>query len=603
MRARGIGFVLSLVAVTPAVAAAADAKPSIAVLVETTAGGPALASSIETALAPQASRVVSASEVRAALQFVSVPRPVDDAGAAVLRHELGVDAILGVSTKVADDGGLFLMVRVAEEGRVMRRFAATTRDSIAAEAARLVAELRFAAPVPPATPAPAATPRAAATALPDPISFEVPARSITLTDPPFSQLLGSEVLLLGTNGSYYKGRVVAANDATLEIQDAVARRSFRRGSVKTVKTLRTASVPVVATERVVVTLAKESVEGTVLEATDRTVLLETGTGSSRRFDWSDVIRVDVPAQRRTPSELLDPAEAGLTPEAIHQPKPPYPEKARFSNTTGLVVVEITVDVTGSVVRAEIVRSSPLFDESALETVRKWRYKPLVLEGKPIAWRTKINLRFELTDGRNKKKTEWKPHPIPPQLGPRFGEAGTKIASAGFGYVDSWTRLEVEGSGSRYESVSVFASLGYAFFPVRGVEVELRPFFQRYATLYGADDWTRDDSFGLSIGAARLFRLSESLFAGPQVTAGFFVTRSTADAAGPAFHVSQSGRAGTIGALIHLPIGRSGVASIVADYFVESSDLDLRQGSATGSGGGRRSGFETSFRLGFWWPRR
>lgn len=595
-----ISLLAALLVTLPGVAAAGeDAKPAIALLVETTAGGPALATAIEAALAPRSSRVVTASEVRAALQFLSIARPVDDTGASELRRELGVDGVVTVSSKPSGDGNHFLLVRLVDGSAVTKRFATVTRDSIAGEATRLVGELRFAAPAPPATPTP--PPRAAATAPPDPLAFDVPARSIVLTDPPLSQLLGSEVLVLGTNGSFYKGKAVAANDVTLEIEDAVARRSFHRGAIKTVKTLRPASVPVVATERVVVTMAKESVEGTVLEATERSLLVETGTGASRRFDWSDVLRVDVPAQRRTPSELLDPAVAGLVPEAIFQPKPPYPANARFSNTTGLVVVEITVDVTGTVVRADILRSSPLFDESALETVKRWRYKPLVLEGKPIAWRSKINLRFELTDG--KKKTEYRPHSIPPALGPRFGDAGTKIATAGFGYVDRWTRVDVENTGTKYESISLFASLGWAVFPANGVELELRPYFQRTATMYGEGDRTRDDSFGLTIGGARLFQVSESLFAGPQVTAGFFVTQSTDDAAGPAFYVSESGRSGTIGALVHLPIGRSGVASLVADYFVEVSSLDLKQGNATADGEARRSGFETSFRLGFWWPKR
>ena len=61
----------------------------------------------------------------------------------------------------------------------------------------------------------------------------------------------------------------------------------------------------------------------------------------------------------------------------------YPEAARTANVTGVVVVEITIGIDGSVADARVLRSISLLDQAALETVRQWRYQPVVVNGKPV----------------------------------------------------------------------------------------------------------------------------------------------------------------------------------------------------------------------------
>ena len=60
-----------------------------------------------------------------------------------------------------------------------------------------------------------------------------------------------------------------------------------------------------------------------------------------------------------------------------------------------MIVEIIVDVTGNVSSAKIVKSQPPFDDPALNTVKKWRYQPVIVNGQPIVWKSKVSLRFQL----------------------------------------------------------------------------------------------------------------------------------------------------------------------------------------------------------------
>jgi protein TonB len=60
-----------------------------------------------------------------------------------------------------------------------------------------------------------------------------------------------------------------------------------------------------------------------------------------------------------------------------------PDTARQAGITGVVVLEIVIAPDGSVRDAKILRSIPLLDQAALDTVRQWRYEPTLLNGAPV----------------------------------------------------------------------------------------------------------------------------------------------------------------------------------------------------------------------------
>lgn len=60
--------------------------------------------------------------------------------------------------------------------------------------------------------------------------------------------------------------------------------------------------------------------------------------------------------------------------------PSYPPNALGD---GAVIVEVRVDVNGSVTDARVVRSAPGFDRAALDAARRWRFRPAERAGVPV----------------------------------------------------------------------------------------------------------------------------------------------------------------------------------------------------------------------------
>lgn len=93
-----------------------------------------------------------------------------------------------------------------------------------------------------------------------------------------------------------------------------------------------------------------------------------------------------------------------TGEANYQPlfkaPPEYPQEALRKNIEGTVLLTATVDDMGFVRNPQIVESTAgeIFDDSALEAVRKFRYAPKFTDGKPVAVTGVLNLLiFEMVD--------------------------------------------------------------------------------------------------------------------------------------------------------------------------------------------------------------
>ena len=76
----------------------------------------------------------------------------------------------------------------------------------------------------------------------------------------------------------------------------------------------------------------------------------------------------------------------------------YPMQARQRGIEGWVVVEFTISTAGTVKDATVVASEPgnIFDRSALNAVRKWKYNPKVQGGKPVERSgVKVRLDFQM----------------------------------------------------------------------------------------------------------------------------------------------------------------------------------------------------------------
>jgi protein TonB len=71
------------------------------------------------------------------------------------------------------------------------------------------------------------------------------------------------------------------------------------------------------------------------------------------------------------------------PKAIKITRPQYPQEAFVKKVEGTVIVEILIDSTGRVVRARVIKSVPMLDAAALQTVYQWVFQPAVKHGRPV----------------------------------------------------------------------------------------------------------------------------------------------------------------------------------------------------------------------------
>ncbi len=84
------------------------------------------------------------------------------------------------------------------------------------------------------------------------------------------------------------------------------------------------------------------------------------------------------------------------PELIKKVEPPYPEVARRSRLEGVVVLEAVITKTGAVEEVKILRPlHPVLDAAALNAVKQWKYKPAVLNGRPVKVYFTVTVTFRL----------------------------------------------------------------------------------------------------------------------------------------------------------------------------------------------------------------
>lgn len=110
----------------------------------------------------------------------------------------------------------------------------------------------------------------------------------------------------------------------------------------------------------------------------------------------------VPNQDQPPSPAQGPTRVRVDGEVqaakiIDQPQPIYPPMARQTHVVGNVVLHAIIRKDGRVGQMEVVSGHPLLVQSAIETVRKWRYQPTLLNGDPVEVDTTISVPFVLDD--------------------------------------------------------------------------------------------------------------------------------------------------------------------------------------------------------------
>ena len=85
----------------------------------------------------------------------------------------------------------------------------------------------------------------------------------------------------------------------------------------------------------------------------------------------------------------------LNGKAVSKPQPPYPALAKAARASGTVVVQVTVDETGSVVSAAAVSGHPLLQAAAVAAARQAKFSPTLQNGKPVKVSGTLSYNFVL----------------------------------------------------------------------------------------------------------------------------------------------------------------------------------------------------------------
>jgi len=175
-------------------------------------------------------------------------------------------------------------------------------------------------------------------------------------------------------------------------------------------------VSIAAVPEIVVARPRRQAPVEVAQAASAAAPVEAPTGIQRETGVEVAAEALAEVTRDTAGLVIG-VETGLPPEPVPPPPPPiepvrpggqiemperviyvapvYPPVAQAARLEGLVIVEATIDPSGNVVDARVLRSAPLLDEAALAAVRQWRYTPTLLNGVPVPVILTVTVQFKI----------------------------------------------------------------------------------------------------------------------------------------------------------------------------------------------------------------
>lgn len=80
-------------------------------------------------------------------------------------------------------------------------------------------------------------------------------------------------------------------------------------------------------------------------------------------------------------------------------EPQFPREALIKGIEGWVEVEFTIEPDGTVSDPKVLAAEPrrIFDREAIRAIYKWKFKPRIVDGKPVSRRASQRLDFKLND--------------------------------------------------------------------------------------------------------------------------------------------------------------------------------------------------------------
>ena len=86
---------------------------------------------------------------------------------------------------------------------------------------------------------------------------------------------------------------------------------------------------------------------------------------------------------------------------IVQVPPSYPRGPKQAGIEGFVTMAVTIRPDGTVFNVSVIESNPkrLFDKAAMDAMKRWKFRPKVVDGNPVEQRAKQTIEFKLGGNR------------------------------------------------------------------------------------------------------------------------------------------------------------------------------------------------------------
>ena len=84
------------------------------------------------------------------------------------------------------------------------------------------------------------------------------------------------------------------------------------------------------------------------------------------------------------------------PVKVHDVAPQYTDLARDARIQGVVILKTLIDDEGNVADIEVLKSMPMgLSEAAVDAVRQWKFKPAMVDGRPVPTNHNVVVNFQL----------------------------------------------------------------------------------------------------------------------------------------------------------------------------------------------------------------
>ena len=80
---------------------------------------------------------------------------------------------------------------------------------------------------------------------------------------------------------------------------------------------------------------------------------------------------------------------------VSRVEPVYPKIALYARVTGVVLLKAVISKEGEIKELQATSGHPLLVPAAIDAVKKWRYRPFLLNGEPVEVETSITVTFQM----------------------------------------------------------------------------------------------------------------------------------------------------------------------------------------------------------------